>query len=148
MNKNNVFFEGKGHFKPLEQADIPIIVAAFAAIGWDKQAALYQQYLREQAAGQRLVWVAFAETVFVGYVTLKWQSDYPFFQAEGIPEINDLNVLPPFRNQGVGSKLLDLAEAAAQNKSTCVGLGVGLYADYGPAQRLYVNEVMFLMVVV
>ena len=126
--------------RPLQQNDIPLIVDAFAELGWDKPASLYQQYLAEQENRQRCVWVAFNERTFVGYITLKWQSEYAPFHQKGIPEIVDLNVLPKFRKQGIGSKLLDLAEAEAVKKSTTVGIGVGLYADYGDAQRLYIKR--------
>ena len=37
---------------------------------------------------------------FAGYVTLKWQSQYPSFKAQNIPEIMDLNVLPACRKIG------------------------------------------------
>ena len=86
------------------------------------------------------VHAVFDGDVFVGYVTLKWHSDYQNFAMQNIPEISDLNVLPKFWRQGVGSRLLDLAEAEASKRSPCVGIGVGLYADYGNAQKLYVKR--------
>ena len=127
-------------FRDLQQEDIPLIAAAFAELGWDKPVSLYQQYLEEQEKQQRCVWVAFRGNEFVGYITLKWQSEYAPFRKKSIPEIVDLNVLSKFRKQGIGSKLLDLAEAEAVKKSTIVGIGVGLYADYGDAQRLYIKR--------
>ena len=81
---------------------------------------------------------------FAGYVTLNWKSQYESFAAGCIPEIMDLNVMPPFRKCGVGSILLDIAEKEAATKSEVVGIGVGLYAGedggYGSAQRLYVKR--------
>lgn len=77
---------------------------------------------------------------FVGYITLKLHSDYPPFRKNNIPEINDLNVLPEFRNKGVGSKLLSLAEEHSKTIGSYVGLGVGLLKDYGDAQKLYVKR--------
>lgn len=52
----------------------------------------------------------------------------------------DLNVLPPFRRHGIGTELLDAAEREASTRSDQVGLGVGLYSNYGNAQRLYVKR--------
>ena len=75
-----------------------------------------------------------------GYCTLTWESRYQPFQTVGVPEVADLNVLPPYRNHGVGSALLDAVENVAGARSAIVGLGVGLYADYGAAQRLYVRR--------
>lgn len=126
--------------KRLTHNDIPLIVFAFSEIGWNNPASLYQKYLEEQEKGERCVWVAFKEDAFAGYVTLKWQSDYPSFREQGIPEISDLNVLPKFRKQGIASALLDLAETEAGTRSSMVGIGAGLLADYGDAQKLYIKR--------
>lgn len=124
----------------LTTGDIPIIVSSFSSIGWDKPAAVFEKYLEEQNQNLRQVWVVFENSEFIGYVTLKWIPEYPFFAKQGIPEISDLNVLPKYRNQGIGSKLLDLSEEAAYKKSKAVGIGVGLYADYGAAQKIYIKR--------
>jgi GNAT superfamily N-acetyltransferase len=88
--------------------------------------------------------VAHFKGEFAGYVTLKWQSQYPSFKAQNIPEIIDLNILPAKRKMGIGSLLLDAAEKEALTKSQIIGIGVGLYAGadggYGPAQRLYIKR--------
>ena len=127
-------------FTPLTIHDIPIIVSAFETLGWNKPASLYQQYFEEQLNGEREVWVAWDNTTFLGYVTLKWHSSYQSFNSQNIPEIHDLNVLPKYRRHGIASTLLDLAEAKAREKSQDAGLGVGLDPDYGNAQKLYVKR--------
>lgn len=126
--------------RPLRASDAATIAAAFAAIGWSKPREQYVRYLAEQKAGERQVWVAEADARFAGYVTLVWRPDYTPFRDEGIPEIQDLNVLPAFRRRGIAAALLDAAEAAARERVAVVGLAVGLGADYGPAQRLYVQR--------
>ncbi len=127
-----------------EVVDIPEMLQSFMAIGWDKPPALFEQYLAEQQAGVRNIWIARAQNQFAGYVTLAWQSQYTYFTEQGIPEIMDLNVLPTFRKQGIGAQLLAVAETKAATKSATVGLGVGLYGGidggYGPAQRLYIKH--------
>jgi GNAT superfamily N-acetyltransferase len=125
---------------PLHPGDPAEIAAAFAAIGWSKPRELYERYLAEQEAGQRHVWVARRDGRFAGYVTLSWQPAYPPFIAEGIPEIQDFNVLPALRRRGIGSALMGAAESAAGERAAAVGLAVGLCADYGAAQRLYVRR--------
>jgi GNAT superfamily N-acetyltransferase len=127
-------------FRLLESGDIQLIAAAFAELGWDKPASQYQKYLSEQEAGARVVLVAFLNGEFAGYVTLVWRSDYPAFSQENIPEIVDFNVLPKFRRQGLGAKLMDEAERRVAEVSPLVGIGVGLTADYGSAQRMYVKR--------
>jgi GNAT superfamily N-acetyltransferase len=124
--------------RSLTFADAETISLAFTEIGWDKPVAMYHRYLSEQVAGERQVFVAEFGGEFVGYATVVWVSAYPPFAEAGIPEIVDINVLPKFRRRGVASRLMDEAEAAIRTRSEIAGLGVGLYADYGPAQRLYI----------
>ena len=50
----------------------------------------------------------------------------------------DLNVLPPYRNKGIGSALMDIAEMEVGKNNTIVGIGFGLYDGYGNAQKLYI----------
>ncbi len=124
----------------LTEHDIPIIVSCFAAHNWPKPESTFREYYQEQQNGIRLMWLAYDKDQFAGYVTLKWQSHYKPFNDAHIPEIIDLNVLPPFRGKGIGSRLLEIAEHEAAKKSNAVGLGVGLYQDYGAAQQLYIKR--------
>jgi GNAT superfamily N-acetyltransferase len=123
-------------------ADDPArIAAAMAELGWDKPLVQYEDYLAQHVAGTRHVFVADTDGgAFAGYVTLRWASDYEPFAADGVPEVSDLNVLPSLRRAGIGNALLDAAEALAATRSDVVGLGVGLLADYGAAQRVYVRR--------
>ncbi|KTD46568.1 Acyl-CoA N-acyltransferase [Legionella quinlivanii] len=125
----------------LKPTDIPVIVESFIQSNWtEKPASTFEQYLNEQQKQERLIWVAYVENRFAGYVTLKWNSQYSGFKENNIPEIMDLNVLPAFRKLGIGSALMEKAEQEAASKYKTVGIGVGLYADYGSAQKLYINR--------
>lgn len=126
--------------RPFHYSDIPLIVEKFAAVNWHKPRTTFEKYWEEQEANERLIWVAYERKQFAGYVTLKWQSYYEPFRKKQIPEIIDLNVLPTFRNHGIGSKLLEKAENEASKKSNVVGIGVGLYEGYGAAQKLYIKR--------
>ncbi len=126
------------HIRLLQAADIEEIAAAFHAIGWNKAASQYQQYLAEQEAGTRVVLVATVDGHFAGYVTILWHTHYPPFQAAHIPEVSDFNVLPTYRRQKIGTRLMDEAERRIGERSPVAGIGVGLYPDYGAAQRMYV----------
>lgn len=129
------------HLHPLQRDDIPEIVAAFAAIGWNgKTEAQYERYATEQEQGRRLTLVAFLEGRFAGYVNIVWEPDYAPFRKAGIPEIQDFNVLPEYQRRGIGSALMDEAERIAGERSPEVGIGVGMTADYGSAQRMYAKR--------
>lgn len=135
-----VFVASQPVIRLMGESDPETVSAAFTALGWHKPAALYQRYLAEQEEGRRLAFVAEWRGEFAGYVTLQWVSDYRPFAERQIPEISDLNVLPAHRRQGIGNALLDRAESAASARSKVVGIGVGLYCDYGAAQRIYARR--------
>lgn len=125
------------HIRSLQESDPEIITEAFRAIGWNKPAALFRQYLAEQASGIRTCWVANLQSAFAGYVSVNWTPSYPFFAERKIPEIQDLNVLPSFRGKGIGTALLDIAEAEIVRLSDLAGMSVGLHPGYNAAQKLY-----------
>ena len=120
--------------RPLEATDAEVISAAFDAIGWNKPVSLYEEYLRDQMAGRRDVIVAEIKEQFAGYVTVMWET------STGIPEIMDLNVLPDFRRRDIATQMMDEAEGRVAERSDVVGIGVGMYPDYGPAQCMYVRR--------
>lgn len=124
----------------LRPEDPTIIEDAFREQGWHKPAELYERYLDEQETGLRVTLVAEADGEFVGYGNVIWQPDYPPFREQNIPEISDLNVLIRFRKQGIASRLMDRAEQAIAERSSWAGIGVGLFADYGQAQIMYVKR--------
>ncbi|NUR93759.1 MAG: GNAT family N-acetyltransferase, partial [Kribbellaceae bacterium] len=95
--------------RPLRADDPPVIAAAFEELGWPKPVTQYERYLAEQAAGTRDVLVATVDGAYAGYLTVRWESPYEPFSR--IPEIQDFNVLPKLRRQGIGSALMDAAEA-------------------------------------
>ncbi|MCQ6561201.1 GNAT family N-acetyltransferase [Paenibacillus mendelii] len=124
----------------IEAGDPEMISEAFQRQGWEKPEALYHRYVEEQRNGERVTLIAEADGEFAGYVNVIWSSSYPAFRENRIPEINDFNVLIKYRRRGIGSILLDEAEGRASERSGTVGIGVGLFADYGPAQVMYVKR--------
>ena len=92
----------------------------------------------EQVLKIRDMYIARVEGQFAGYLTVCWQSTYAPFREKKIPEIMDFNVLPKFRRQGIGTQLMDKAEAEITKVSPVAGIGVGMTPDYGAAQKLYV----------
>lgn len=74
----------------------------------------------------------------IGAFYLNNQPKYGFYQRLGLPELQDLRVLPGYRKQGVATSLIAYAEDMARAKDAPgIGISVGLTADYGAAQRLY-----------
>lgn len=125
--------------RKLERADCEIISAAFAGQGWDKPVSQYEKYFDEQTEKKRDVLLFFSGADFSGYVTVNYEPRYAPFAEGNIPEICDLNVLKKFQRRGIAMRLIKKAEEQIARKSKVAGIGVGLTADYGPAQRLYIR---------
>lgn len=109
-----------------------------AGMGWTKPGGYFAECCRQQAAGGRVLLVAEEDHAYRGHVNVVWEPEYPPYREQQIPEIVDLNVLPAYRRQGIGTQLLDAAERLIHQRSSKAGIGFGLYASYGPAQRMYV----------
>jgi len=107
---------------------------------WYQSGDYYGRCLRENDEGKRITLLAYDAGELAGCCHLLFESRYPPFRERHIPEIYDLEVFREFRRRGIASRLLDRLEEAASAASAYVGLGVGLYKDYGDAQRLYVKR--------
>jgi len=121
-------------------SDINFFACAFSQLNWGDRTAVLAEYLAQQQANHRDVLVAEYDNQPAGYVTLLPNAAHGPFANRHIPEIKDLNVLPPYRRHGIGNTLLERIEAVAKAKSNQITLAVGMYADYGAAQRLYVKR--------
>jgi GNAT superfamily N-acetyltransferase len=123
------------------QTDLPLLQNMALEMGAHHEADYFERCLREQTADSRRIFLALAAAAPVGYVQLNWYPLYQPFRRLGIPEIQDLNVIPAYRRKGIGALLVERCEMVArQSGKTDIGISVGLYASYGPAQRLYVQR--------
>ena len=75
-----------------------------------------------------------------GYINIYPDSEWGAFAGRGYPELVDFGVLEKYRRNGIGSKLMDIAEQIALEYADIVYLGVGMHAGYGSAQRMYVKR--------
>lgn len=126
--------------RDMEQADAQTITDGEIAQGWDQSVEKYHLRLRDQQSGIAISLVAVFEGHVAGYVNVYPHSERGPFAHQGIPEIVDFGVLEKYRCHGIGSRLMDVAEAVAGRYADRVYLGVGLHRGYGSAQRLYVKR--------
>lgn len=99
----------------------------------------FPRCMDEQAAGRRAILLAEdAGGAPLGYVQLNHAPVYAPFRRLGISEIQDLNVVPAARRQGLGRALVaaceDILRSAGHDSA---GISVGLLPSFGAAQRLY-----------
>ena len=74
----------------------------------------------------------------IGYAAIVWESNYARFRSRGIPLVHQIAVGQPWRRRGVATLLMDAAEQLARDRGIAtLGITVGLFDEYGPAQRMY-----------
>jgi GNAT superfamily N-acetyltransferase len=114
------------------------IAKAFMQIGQVRSEWQFLDYVAEREVGIRDAWVAAWDGALAGIVTLHHNPLYVGIAGKGIPEVQDLMVVPAYRRRGVASRLLDRVEQSARARASQVAIGVGLHPGYNAAQRLYV----------
>ena len=64
-------------------------------------------------------------------------SEYPGFKNSNIPEINDVWISAEHRGNGFGKRLIQHLEGISRQKNhKQIGIGVGLYKDYGSCSEI------------
>jgi len=118
--------------------DAAPIARAFMDIGQVRSEWQFLDYVAEREVGIREAWVAAWDGALAGIVTLHWNPLYAGVAGKGIPEVQDLMVVPAYRRRGVATRLLERVEQSARVRASRVAIGVGLHPGYNAAQRLYV----------
>lgn len=126
--------------RPMENNDITVIFQTLKQHGISKPEDYIARCWEENKSGGRITLVAFYDGKFAGWLHLLSKSYYPYFSRNGIPEINNFDVVPTLRRLGIGNALMEAIEQIAFEKYGIVGIGVGLYASYGSAQRIYAKR--------
>lgn len=134
------FSDGKITVRNMEPGDAQAITDAEIGQGWDASVEKYHKRLEDQSLGKAVSLVAEYSGKPVGYINVYPDSTWGAFGGKGYPEIVDFGVLEKYRNQGIGTALMDIAEKIAAEYAKIVYLGVGLHSGYGSAQRMYVKR--------
>lgn len=124
----------------MEPCDVQIITDEEIAQGWHATTEKYEMRLKHQNEEKSTALVAEYNGKVAGYVNIYYTPMGGAFVDKGYPEIVDFGVLEKYRNRGIGSRLMDVAEKLAAECSDTVYLGVGLHHGYGSAQRMYVKR--------
>jgi GNAT superfamily N-acetyltransferase len=97
-----------------------------------------RRYLADHAEPDGTSLIATRGPDIIGYAAIVWESNYSGFRSRGIPLVHQIAVAGPFRRQGVATLLMDAAEQLVRRRGiVTLGITVGLFDEYGPAQRLY-----------
>lgn len=123
-----------------EKQDLKALYGICEHLGKPTEADYFEQCLELQEKGKRLLFIISEGGKGAGYGILNWVPKYSLFKKLGIPEIQDLNIIPSMRKRGLATALIDHCEELARNKGYKeMGIAFGLHANYGAAQRLYIK---------
>jgi len=115
-----------------DENDVPALYEFYAHIG-KKDDGYF-----EEALGRAHIFMAHDADTLCAFCLLNWDPRYAFYKKLGIPEIQDINVLPKYRRNGIATQLITHCENLAREKGKDhMGISYGLTQDYGPAQILY-----------
>lgn len=127
--------------RDLCEADAEAIAREEILQGWlGASPEKYRQRLRDRDEGRAVALAADLNSHVAGYINVYPDAQTGAFGGKGLPEIVDFGVLEKYRGRGIGSRLMDAAEAIAARYADTVYLGVGLHSGYGAAQRMYVKR--------
>lgn len=122
------------------EGDISALSTIGAVLQPVKTESYFRKCLQEQESGKRAVFMARLNGADAGYAMLNRRPKYSLYSKLSIPEIQDLNVIPAARQQGVATVIIKHCEdVARQEGTTDIGISVGLHSAFGAAQRLYVK---------
>ena len=100
-----------------------------------------RRYLAGHVEPDGISLIATSGSEAVGYVAVIWESSYAGFRSRGIPLVHQVSVSEPWRRRGVATLLMDAAEQRAADRGIAtLGITVGLFDEYGPAQRMYARR--------
>ncbi len=120
--------------------DAQVITEEEIGQGWNASVEKYEMRLKDSAEGRAVSLVAEYKGKVAGYINVYIEAPAGAFAHTGYPEIVDFGVLEKYRNRGIGSRLMDVAEEIAAKYAKTVCLGVGVACGYGSAQRMYVKR--------
>ncbi len=126
--------------RSMKEEDAQAITESEIEQGWSVSVEKYKKRLEDQASGKAIALVAEYCGKPIGYINIYPNSPWGAFGGKGYPELIDFGVLEKYRNNGVGTCLMDTAEKIAAEYADMVYLGVGLHSGYGKAQRMYVKR--------
>ncbi len=122
----------------IRAADVEIL--ASADINPRPASDYFARCLDAHKSEERFMFVARSDDQIIGYVQYNPRPLYLPFRNHGIPEIQDVYVMPHVRRHGIAKKLISFCEDRARAEGrTHIGIGVSVISSYTAAQILYVR---------
>ncbi|HIF25723.1 MAG TPA: GNAT family N-acetyltransferase [Micavibrio sp.] len=124
--------------KRAENSDLQILNDLADLLETPKVDEYFETCLAAQAEGQREIFLILFQNEAAGYVIFNRAPRYSLYKRLNIPEIQDLNTVPAFRQRGLATQLIRYCEDMARSEGfEQIGISVGLHKSFGAAQRIY-----------
>ena len=115
----------------MEPGDVRTIVREETARGDAVSVEKYDIRLRDQAENRSVALVAVYHGAVAGYIHVYREAGQGPFAGTGIPEIVDFGVLEKYRKNGIGTRLMDVAERLARGSAWASACTAGTAARSG-----------------
>ena len=122
--------------RTLTEQDIDTICEEKRRQGRHPDKERYMKRIHDMENGKSYAIAAEYKGIAVGYINLLFKAvDGPF---EGIyPEIYDFGINEKYRRKGIGSKMMDVAEALASERSDIVCLAKGTFYNFFHLREIF-----------
>lgn len=134
-----LFHSSNVDIREMSYDDIPFICKADDDES-DRNIAYLNNQLKNQDKHECSALIALYHGKVAGYVFLYYKCRWGGLANCNIPGVVDLIVFEEYRQKGIATNLMDVAEDIAKKHSNKVYLDVCLSSEYGPAQRLYIKR--------
>jgi GNAT superfamily N-acetyltransferase len=114
--------------------ELPSIIDWFANSYYDNRKDA-EAHFADHSDGQGVTFIAKCGEDIAGYITVSLKA-----RVKDMPCIVNFVVFESYRRQGLGSQLMDIAEAYLAQGADRVVLWVPIIGRFGPAQRLYAKR--------
>jgi GNAT superfamily N-acetyltransferase len=126
--------------RPMQMGDIADLYAFCAPENHFHEESYFEICLLEQKSSTRQVYLIHLNDELAGYCHYVKTPRYQPFRSLDIPEIQDLFIGQRYRRHGLATLLIEqCCKKAMEDGHDLIGLGVGLEASFGKAQKLYVK---------
>ena len=122
--------------RPLRKGEIPLLDAHLDV---ERLAGRHDERFAQQQEGRLTYLIAWLGEIPIGHTMVRWEGTTDAYVADRISDcahVEDLFVMPEFRSQGIGTRILEHGEWMARKRGfERIGLAVGV--DNPRARALY-----------
>ena len=118
----------------LASDELPSTVEWFAANYYGGDASAGEKHFADHFEGGA-TYIGRTGRTIAGFITMRWVN-----RRHSIPFIHHFEVFDPYKRHGLGNRLMCAVENRVAEVADTLGVSVGLFDAYGPAQRLYVKR--------